>query len=67
MAPLPEPRTHTEEYMKRIVALLSSLLAVAGCSVPTAPTRAADAARAETARAALDGATMNPAGKLAAN
>ena len=50
--------------MRRIVLTLASLLAGTACSAPTAPARG-DAARAERARAALEGATRETAAATA--
>jgi hypothetical protein len=43
--------------MKRIVALAGSLLALAGCALPTAPSGDHDAAKARQARALLEAAS----------
>ena len=55
--------------MKRIVTAIASLLALVGCSTPTAPARdGADAARAAQARAALEAGSKSPvAARLSAN
>jgi len=56
--------------MKRIFALLSSLLAVAACSISTAPDRPDTAAKTAQAKAALDSAATrgdNTPTRLSAN
>ena len=53
--------------MKRITLLMASLLAAAGCSSPTGPSRDDDAAKAARAKTQLEAASKSPSYRLATN